>query len=336
MSLGWAAAALSWAVSAHAAVAGPALSILIFHRVLEQPDPLFPGEIDARRFDALMRIVARGFRVVTVGQALAELTAGRLAPRTLAISFDDGYADNAEIALPILQRHALPATFFVATGFLDGGRMFNDTIIETLRHTVRPRVDLGAFGLGATAIGSVADRRAAIEALIGRIKYLPLVAREEALQRLMQACGNPALPPPPMMRATQVRQLHHAGMEIGGHTANHPILTELPDAAAEQEITQGRTALQSLLDVPVEVFAYPNGRPNTDYDHRHVAMVRRLGFRGAVSTAPGVATLGADPFELPRFTPWDRTPVRWSARLLLNLRQRAFATAGAAQPGPSR
>jgi hypothetical protein len=95
-------------------------------------------------------------------------------------------------------------------------------------------------------------------------------------------------------------------------------------------------ALQSLLDTPVDVFAYPNGRPDVDYDQRHVAMVRRLGFRGAVTTAPGVATAGVDPFELPRFTPWDCTPARWSARLLFNLRQRTFATAGAAQPGPSR
>ena len=74
--------------------------------------------------------------------------------------------------------------------------------------------------------------------------------------------------------------------------------------------------LQALIDAPVEVFAYPNGRPMQDYDARHVAIVRRLGFKAAVSTAAGTATASSDPFQLPRFTPWDQGAWRWTARLL--------------------
>ena len=66
----------------------------------------------------------------------------------------------------------------------------------------------------------------------------------------------------------------------------------------------------------MELFAYPNGRPNEDYDARHAAMARKLGFVGAVSTAAGVVMPDADPYQLPRFTPWDDGELRWMGRLL--------------------
>jgi peptidoglycan/xylan/chitin deacetylase (PgdA/CDA1 family) len=72
---------------------------------------------------------------------------GALPERAAAITFDDGYADNFTRALPLLREQGLPATFFVATGFLDGGRMWNDTISEAIRRCNEDVVDLSAIGL---------------------------------------------------------------------------------------------------------------------------------------------------------------------------------------------
>ena len=296
-------------------VAADKLSILIFHRVLPSPDPLFPQEMDAVRFDGLMGIVARRFSVLTLGQALQRRQSGGLPRNPLVITFDDGYADNAEIALPILKRRGLAATFFVSTGFLDGGRMWNDTVIECLRCTRLQQVDLSALGLGTIALHSLADRRAAIELLLPRLKYAPLAERERLLGHLLQATGRPSLPAGPMMRSEQVVELHRSGMEVGGHTINHPILTELPDEQAQAEIAGGKRRLEDLTQATVDVFAYPNGRPGRDYDQRHTRMVKALGFRGAVSTATGVSGTATDPYQLPRFTPWDRQHARWLARM---------------------
>lgn len=313
----WSPVAARWLMKGTGILAPGRLSVLIFHRVLPVCDPLFPDEVHAARFDGLMRLVARGFNVLTLGEALAAREAGRLPPRALTITFDDGYADNAEIALPILHRHGLKATFFVATGFLDGGRMFNDSVIETLRRTNAERIDLSDFGLGSLTMSTVQERRTAIDTLLQKVKYLDLQAREAAITLLHRLAGHPDLPGNLMMRSDQVRQLAKAGMELGGHTVQHPILRVLPDAQAEAEIVRGRSHLQALIDSPVEVFAYPNGQPGQDYDERHVAMLRRLGFRGAVSTALGTVTDGSDRFQLPRFTPWDKTPGRWVGRLAL-------------------
>jgi peptidoglycan/xylan/chitin deacetylase (PgdA/CDA1 family) len=296
----------------------------MFHRVHATPDPLFPEEVDAARFERMMRLVAGTFRVMTLGDAASRLRIGELPARTMVITFDDGYADNAEVALPILKRYGLPATFFVSTGFLDGGRMWNDSVIECLRASRCSEVDLDAFGLGRVALSGPAERRSAIDSLLPRLKYLSLAGREEAIERLCRICDVKGLPSDLMMRADQVVQLHRAGMEIGGHTVHHPILTSLSPAEAEREIAAGRARLQEIIDGPVDVFAYPNGKPGQDYQSCHVDIVRRLGFKAAVSTAPGVGRAGDDLFQLPRFTPWDRSLPKWAMRLLLNQRNTNF------------
>lgn len=307
-------------------MAPPRLSILIFHRVHAQPDSIFPHEPDAVRFERLMRFVASSFRVMPLGEAITCLAQGVLPPRALAITFDDGYADNAEVALPILQRCGLTASFFVAAGFIDGGRMWNDSVIECLRACRHHSVDLESFGFGQCSIAGPAERRQVIGALLTHIKYLGLAEREGAIARLQQLCGVSRLPTDLMMSAGQVREMHLSGMEIGAHTTHHPILTTLPSVEAEYEIAEGRRQLQTIIDAPVDVFAYPNGKPGIDYDHSHVSLLKKLGFRGAVSTEPGVARSGDDLFQLPRFTPWGNSLTAWAARLLLNQRNTAYTT----------
>src|SRR5665213_2379474 len=124
------------------------LSILIFHRVLPQRDPLFPGEAFAKQFDALIEHVAARFRVLPLAYAIEALKQGTLPSRALAITFDDGYADNLTIAAPILQRHGVSATVFVATGYLDGSCMWNDLVIEAFRSTRHAELDLQSMNLG--------------------------------------------------------------------------------------------------------------------------------------------------------------------------------------------
>ena len=109
-------------------------------------------------------------------------------------------------------------------------------------------------------------------------------------------------------------------MEIGAHSHRHPILSSLSDADVREELATCKRELESIVGRPVRLFAYPNGRPERDYCLRHTTMVREAGFDAAVSTARGAATYGADPYQLPRFTPWDRLPEPFIARLMLNWR----------------
>ena len=294
------------------------LPILIFHRVLPKPDPLLPGEPSAEEFDALAGHIASRFRVLPLAQAARDLYAGTLPPRALAITFDDGYANNLAVAAPILKRHGLPATVFVATGYLDGRCMFNDAIIEAFRGTVNSELDLTPLRLGRHAVRNDGERRAAIDAVLRELKPLAAEARDRVAQDVLQRAGVPG-PKDLMLTRASVRALTPFGIEVGAHTVNHPILASTPRAMAWHEIRESKRELEEITGAPVRVFAYPNGRPQLDYASEHVRMVREAGFGFAVSTAPGVANRSADPLQLPRFTPWTRHPLKFDLMMLRNL-----------------
>jgi peptidoglycan/xylan/chitin deacetylase (PgdA/CDA1 family) len=294
------------------------LSILIFHRVVPYADPLFPGLPDAVRFGAMLGWLKGWFNVLPLPQAVQHLVKGTLPERAAAITFDDGYADNREVALPLLQHHGVTATFFIATGFLDGGRMWNDSIIEAIRRCQHTTLDLTALGLGRHPLAGSQDRRAAIDACIAQLKYRPTGPRNAVALQIAEI-ANVDLPSTLMMSSDEVRNLHRAGMQIGAHTVTHPILTKLTPDEARREIQDSRTYLESLLGERVSLFAYPNGKLDDDYAECHADLVRKMGFDAAVSTDRGVADASSDIMRLPRFTPWDRSHLRFGGRLLSNL-----------------
>src|SRR5215471_2781718 len=157
---------------------GGTLPVMIFHRVLLQPDPLFPGEPDAARFDVQLTLLKRWFNILPLPDAIRGLREERLPPRPLVLTFDDGYADNCTVALPILQRHGLSAAFFIATDYLDGGRMWNDTVIEAVRGCSLPTLDLATLELGDHPIATPAEKSRAIASILGKLKYLSQDERE--------------------------------------------------------------------------------------------------------------------------------------------------------------
>jgi peptidoglycan/xylan/chitin deacetylase (PgdA/CDA1 family) len=310
------------------------LLILTYHRVCAAPDPVVPGNAHAAGFARQAQVLARAFHVLPLVEASERLRAATLPARAVCITFDDGYADNAEVAAPILARHGLPATFFVATGFLDGGRMWNDTLIETVRAARGPELDLRALGLGRVAIRDESARAAAVPALIAQCKYLEPGERAARVEAIARAAGV-TLPRDLMMRSDQLRALRAAGMEIGAHTVHHPILKAITLPQAEQEIVASRDAIAQLTRAPVRAFAYPNGKPGVDYAPEHVEAVRRAGFTVAVSTVWGAATPADDVLQLPRVGFADGARVVFSLKLMRAFGDRAAGSlgpAGAGQP----
>jgi peptidoglycan/xylan/chitin deacetylase (PgdA/CDA1 family) len=295
------------------------LTVLTFHRVLEQPDDLQLGEPSALQFEKWISKWARWFQFLPLSEAVNALGAGRLGARRACITFDDGYANNLEIAAPILSKLGLPATFFIATGFSSGGTMFNDKLTQVFRSARGSSLDLSAFNLDFWPIDSLAARRDSLREVILRVKHLKYAEREALVDAIVLRSGS-SLEPHPMMTTEQVKKLAHMGFEIGAHTVSHPILRELTDSEAEGEIRTSRQQLQAITGQKVEMFAYPNGRPGEDYDLRHAKMVQDAGFIGAVSTIPGAASKADDLYQIPRFTPWHGASWKSGIQFLRNYR----------------
>ncbi len=293
------------------------LSVLFFHRVVAETDPLLPDEPTAHEFDRMMAWLQRQFIVIPLSEGVKRLAEGSLPAAAAAITFDDGYRDNLEIAAPILRRRALPATLFVATRFIDGGIMFNDMVIEAVRSTSLPAIDLPELVNRRLPLSSLEDRRNAIASILPVIKRLPFSERLSRVEKLVAQCGA-KLPLDMMMTTSQLREFVGMGFELGAHTDTHPILKVLPNDLALDEITRGRDKLESMINARVSLFAYPNGRWGKDFDQRHRDMVKACGFEAAFSTEAGTCNSSSDLWNLPRFTPWDRTPMRFHLRMLLN------------------
>ena len=295
---------------------GRSLSTLIYHRVLDKPDYMRPDEPTAAQFDWQMALLKRYFTPLPLREAMERLADNTLPANAVCVTFDDGYADNLSLAAPILQRHQIPATVFIATGFLNGGIMWNDKIIESVREAPDTELDCSALGLPSYGIGSNEERRRTAFDLIGRLKYLPFDERQDLVDKIskLSKFSGAEL----MMTDAQVVELEKYGVIIGAHTQSHPILTRLKCEEAEREIQSSRQYLEELLQHPITQFAYPNGRLNEDYSSEHCDLVERLGFELSVSTNRGVSRTESERFELKRFTPWDKSESKFLMRLYLN------------------
>lgn len=296
--------------------------VLLNHRVAETAYPLMAG-LSGAGFQWQLEVLSRHFNILPLAEAVRRQREGTLPPRAACVSFDDGFADTLEVALPIAHKVGVPITVFIATRYLNGGLMFNDMIGEALHRTRHDKLDLRGLGLGSEVLdlaGTLASQ-AAFEHLLGEVKYRPV---EERLAIAQEISARADVEPPRdlMLDDDGVRALRARGVEIGGHTHSHPMLALCNDDEARREIEEGKSRLEGILDEPVRLFAYPNGQPGRDYGPRDVALVREAGFEAAFSTGEAPGTQGRDPFQLPRFTPWDKQEWRFVFRLLRGGRAR--------------
>lgn len=299
---------------------GDSLLVLVFHRVLPEPDPLLSEDPDVADFAAQMDVVRATCTVLPLAEAVERLYKHSLPAHAACITFDDGYANNLTCAAPVLEKKGLPATVFVTTGFLEGGRMWNDTVIESVRRA-GGELDLTPIGLGRFELPDLPARRHASQSLRRILKYLDPQERAEKISRIAEIVGHD-LPEGLMLSESQVKQLAGRGIDIGAHTVSHPILARMEDLAARREILASKAMLEAATGAPVELFAYPNGQPQRDYLRRHVDMVREAGFSAAVSHAWGACHVGSDRFQLPRMKPWETSSVAFVGRLIYTRRAR--------------
>ena len=257
------------------------LSVLIFHRVLGEPDPLHTDIPDRAAFGRTLRWLKRWFRVLPLDEAVRRWREGSLPARAAAITFDDGYADNWLHAVPVLREQGLSACFFIATGYLDGGRMWNDSVAEALRVCSDAVLDLGDLGLGRHALPDMPARRRALYALLPQLKHLPPAQRQSLCEEIARRAGKP-LPDDLMMRNDQLLAMRDAGMVLGAHTRSHPILATLEREQAREEIEGSKRELEQRLQPVGQPVRLPERRAAEGLPRRTCRADPRRRLRGGV------------------------------------------------------
>jgi peptidoglycan/xylan/chitin deacetylase (PgdA/CDA1 family) len=326
--------------------------VLLYHRIDAPVTDPWQLAVTPERFAEHLEVLAGAFRPVTLDELLDGVRRGRVPARAVAITFDDGYADNLHRALPLLERRGVPATVYVTAGHADGAPEFwwkqlEGLLLEPGRLPPRLAVDVDGFRwaweLGSCAELSsdrarrdrawcVADagpppspRHAAFRSLLERLEPVPEPHRDAILAALFAAAGAPrsARPSHRLLRADEIRRLAAGGLvDVGAHTLTHPRLGRLPVARQHAEVAGSKARLEAILDRPVTTFTYPFGTPR-DFDADTVRVVREARFASAAAVSDRAVSPSSDPFQLPRVgvVDWtgeelERRMERWLRRWL--------------------
>ncbi len=274
--------------------------MLTYHRVLEEYDELV-DDLHAVQFLQQMKTLSQYFNVMTLDEGLSQVRTGKVAPGAVCITFDDGYRDNHDVALPILKELGLSATFFISTGYLGGGMMWNDIVVESVRKTQIPELDLTGLSLGKYNVKTTQQKKDLINVLIHNWRNKSLDQRNNLASQL-QSIARVNVNERIMMTEAEVKELSSCGMEIGGHTVNHPILTSATVDEAAREVKDGKAQLEKITGKKLKYFAYPSGRAGLDYQQVHMDVVKQAGFIAALTTNDGAIDQHANPYELPRIS----------------------------------
>jgi peptidoglycan/xylan/chitin deacetylase (PgdA/CDA1 family)/CelD/BcsL family acetyltransferase involved in cellulose biosynthesis len=293
----------------------PAGRILYYHRVNDDRDPFFPSmPVDV--FERQMRYVARRYKVVSLGRLIEHLESGR--PETVvAITFDDGYRDNYDNALPILERYGLPATVFLATGSLDTREpLWFEILAGALKTTSVDHLDLETDPPRRLWLRTTEERLRANGELFALLRRMPDRERHVQLTAFLRELAAPdAMQRTDMMLTwDQVRASTRRGVEFGGHTVTHPFVSRLTPEQADWEISECKRRIEAELQTPVAHFAYPNGREE-DFSPWSKEAIRAAGYQGAVTTLWGLNYQSTDRLELRRGQPWEEDEARFAYKM---------------------
>jgi peptidoglycan/xylan/chitin deacetylase (PgdA/CDA1 family) len=298
---------------------GPSAAILMYHSVLLDPtresDSLGGIVHSEPVFRAQMELLARDYYPISLDRAVKHLSDGEDLPRrSVVVTFDDGYADNREVAMPILNQFAVPATFYVTLDCVENKRL---PWPRRLRFAFR-RTKAAAWTdpqAKSWTLRAPENRELAFLAVCESCCQLSGAAQEEFIQRVereLQTC-LPDQPGSPMMSYDQLRELARHGHIVGSHTMTHPNMAYLKEDDAQRELADSKQRLEAQLVAPIKHFSYPCPALSPHWSERTVEQSRALGYESGVTTNSGLTRRGDNPLCLKRLHPTKTVEgLRWN------------------------
>lgn len=275
--------------------------VLVYHRVAELPADPEMLAVSPENFRRQMEFLKQNFPILRL-----EDQWNKLQGPAVVITFDDGYADNALQALPILEGVGVPATFFVSTGDIDTDRVFWWHRLEALllgEDQTPPRFELQDPGFGRTwDTASFKQRKVLYASLSMLMRRLDPERSEIWLSQLEQWSGHGVVTTDLhrlMSRKELQRLAESPWATLGAHTVSHTALSALTDAQQREEIFSSKQDLEKMTGHEVTTFSYPFGR-KCEYNRTSIGLCREAGFLRVAANYPGQVHRWTDPLQLPR------------------------------------
>ena len=298
-----------WAVSSIGRVPSfrrrihPTYTILVYHRVTAEQDPFTTAPVSPEQFEQQMAYLKGAFTVVSLEELARRARGGTLEHDMLGITFDDGYADNYEVAFPILRKYNFPATIFLIAESMETGiPPWFEVVLQAFRRTTKHQLDLTPHH-SPVAWRSLEERAAVGHALLRMLREIPDATRQLLVPEIVrQLAPDRPRPEVRMLNWTQVREMHSAGISFGSHTVTHPILSRCARDQVRMELVESKAILEKGLEADVSTLAYPSGRVQ-DVGATARELAREAGYELAVTVSPGANDIDSDPWLLRREMP---------------------------------
>jgi len=274
-------------------------AILLYHRVAEAPRDIHGLCVRPDAFRAHMEHLAAQYHPVPLVQLAMAAREGWLPDRAVAVSFDDGYADNLEVASPILLELGIPATFFITSEGLHGrGEAWWDTLAEIFFGSTPLPSRLSSASGDDLPTSTPEERERAHWVVYHRMRAAAAEERDARIARLKEWAGfDTAGRTARLIDREELWELgRRPGHSIGGHGAHHLSFSAHARDVVRADIAHNRALLEQCLGRIVTTFAYPFG----DHDANSVQAVREAGYQAAATCEEDLLRPGADPLRLPR------------------------------------
>jgi peptidoglycan/xylan/chitin deacetylase (PgdA/CDA1 family) len=293
----------------------PRAMILGYHRVVNTASDAFDICVSPENFSQHLEILQRDYHPISLNQMASGLLAGTLPHKSVAVTFDDGYADNLSNAKPLLERFGVPAAVFVSPGNL-GQEFWWDQLERMVTSPARLPESIQLRIGGEAFEWNGGERRQLLNELYNHLLPLKTESRADTINTIKNILGSLQLEQPEhrALLPSEMIELQNDGLiEIGAHTMTHPILSRLPISEQEKEIRESKVVIENILGKTVSGFAYPNGF----YTERTETLVKEMGFNYACSSLRDVIWHSQQVYHLPRFWPKDWNGERFSRDLKL-------------------
>jgi len=294
-------------------------AILMYHSVL--PDPAQESDSlggiihSTSAFRAQMELLARDFHPISLGDLVDNLASAKpLARRSVVVTFDDGYADNYEVAMPILNECGIPATFYVTVECLESKKLpWPSRLRFAFRRTRQRQWTDGHHR--TWNLSEAATREQAYLAACDDCCQLSGKVQEEFVNRIereLQA-SVPSNSGSLMMNYDKVRGLARHGHIVGSHTMTHPNMAYIKEHEAQQELSESKTRLEFQMQAPIRHFSYPCPALSPHWSERTVQQSHAAGYESGVTTNSGVTRPSDNPLRLKRIHPTKTVEgLRWN------------------------
>lgn len=283
----------------------PYIIIIVYHRIGPKTDEWSFPSLNPHVFETQMIYLKKYFQIISMDEYInlgVQLMSKYNSSRFAIITFDDGYRDSYKNAFPILRSHGIPATIFLTTGFIGSGQLFWWDIIRYMVWNTKIKCfknDIKSYNLSLNL-----EKTHLIAQLEYMLKCIPESKKNKIICDLIDYF-NVELPndlgKELILSWDEVKEMNENGIDFGSHTVSHPILSNISITDAIYEINQSKRDIEQKIGMPVNSFSYPNGQP-LDFNPSIIKLVKKSGYKCALTTKQKSVSLEEEKFELPRLS----------------------------------